>query len=94
MDKALVGAMDVDKVVELGDKMFLAPDSQSAQISWFPSFVLSVNEVSSMDIYHDVNQKSKNFCPPGIRVWSRNPQSCQYTLRIGRGSTRTPSCHQ
>ena len=56
MDKVVVGAMDVDKVVELEDKMFLVPDSQSAQISWFPSFVLSVNEVSSMDIYHCIIQ--------------------------------------
>jgi hypothetical protein len=53
MDKVVVGAMDADKVVALGDSCNLAAlDSQSAQISWFPSFVLSVNEVSSMDIYH------------------------------------------
>jgi hypothetical protein len=42
MDKVVVGAMDADKVVALGDSCNLAAlDSQSAQISWFPSFVIS-----------------------------------------------------
>ena len=69
MDKVVVGAMDVDKVVELEDKMFLALDSQLAQISWFPSFVLSVNEVSSMDIYHLERQ-----------LKAENPFALRYSL--------------
>ena len=82
MDKALVGAMDADKVALGGSYQSTALGSQLDQISWFPSFVLSVNEVSSMDIYHYQGEKRRHPGQDGIFVENNVVSTSQSDIAV------------